>query len=330
MTHATIGSMDANELWIEEVSLPTLGAYLEACAAHPTGDLYDLSEYAGFSPRTGRKAIAILVALGLVKSLDSERYVITADGVHRGMESDERAQVIRRALLGFRPFEMLIEGFSYGESIDDAVRKTASLLGLPQGAAPNLKLLLKWGVDLGILEQRNGSLGLVAELSPSATEGMGSLSAEDVESEARARLFNARRLGRDANNYLDETDRWLLAEALLTYESDPRGSINASGQALEDFLREIAEDHGLSADARKASGAGQLANMLYSKDVIHNHHQKMVDAAATIRNTTAHRKDKKTLAPWELTPGGAFAALSMTLTAIRSIYHYVKDGRQTI
>jgi hypothetical protein len=56
----------------------------------------------------------------------------------------------------------------------------------------------------------------------------------------------------------------------------------------------------------------------------------MVDSVATIRNATAHRKDKKTLQPWELTPFGAFAALSMTLTAVRSIYLYVNTGRQTI
>ena len=158
----------------------------------------------------------------------------------------------------------------------------------------------------------------------------GALAPEDVESEAKARLFNARRLGRDVHDLLDETDRSLLADSLLKHASDPRASVSASGQAIEDFLRHVADDRGLGSEARKKSGAGQLANLLYTNGVIHNHQQKLVDAAATTRNATAHRKDKKTLAPWELTPFGAFSALAMTLTAIRSIYMYVNDGSQTI
>ena len=39
------------------------------------------------------------------------------------------------------------------------------------------------------------------------------------------RLYNARSLGRDANNYLDETDRELLAAGLLTHETNPRKSV---------------------------------------------------------------------------------------------------------
>lgn len=310
--------------------VPTLGAFLEACAAHPTDDLADLSEFAGFSPSTGKRALPTLESLALVGRDDSGRYIATADGVHRGMDAVAREQVIRRALLGYRPFEMLVEGLALGEDVHDAIRKTLRLLDLPQSQAAKLRVLLRWGDDLGIVEHANGRVKLRAELSTVATDAMGPVSAEDIESEARARLFNARRLGRDATNYLDETDRALLAEAVLMYTSEPRKSIDASGQALEDFLREVANDHGLAAQAKKANGASQVANVLYTNGVINSHHQKIVEAPATMRNATAHRKDKRTLKPWELTPGGAFAALSMTLTAIRSIHHYVKSGRQTI
>ncbi|MGH3111244.1 MAG: hypothetical protein ACRDQT_10045 [Gaiellaceae bacterium] len=223
-----------------------------------------------------------------------------------------------------------MEGLVLGEEPDVAIRKTLRLLGLPQSEAPKLRTLLRWGEDLGIVESENGRVKLVAELEPGVVEVAGQLSAEDVESEAKARLFNARRLGRDANNYLDETDRALLADALLTHESDARGSIDSSGQALEDFLREIADDKALGQEAGKRNGAGQLADMLRMNGVIHSHHQKLVDAPAAMRNTAGHRKDKKTLTPWELTSDGAFAAHSMTLTAIRSIYHYTKTGRQVI
>lgn len=310
--------------------VPTLGAFLEACATHPTDDLADLSEFAGFSISTGKRAIPTLESFSLVTRDGSGRFVSTADGVRRGMDAEARDQVIRRGLLGFRPFELLVEGLALGEDVDVTVRKTLRLLDLPQSEASKLRMLLNWGEDLRVLERENGRVRLIAELSPAAVDATGHVSSEDVESEAKARLFNARRLGRDANHYLDETDRGLLAEALLSAGSDPRKSVDASGQAMEDFLREVANEKGLGQQTRKLNGAGQLANLLASNVVIHSHHQKMVDAAATMRNATAHRKDKKTLTPWELTEGGAFTAHAMTLTAIRSIHHYASNGRQTI
>ena len=326
----TICAVLGSTLRLAEVPVATLGAFLEACAAHPTDDLGDLSEFAGFSRSTGRKAVPTLESLALVKRDGSGRFAATTEGVRRGMDVAVRDQLIRRGLLGYRPFEMLVEGLALGEEPDVAIRKTLRLLELPQSDAPKLRTLLRWGEDLGILESENGRVKLIAELEPDAVEAVGSLAPGDVESEAKARLFNARRLGREANNYLDETDRALLADALLKHESDPRGSIDSSGQALEDFLREVAGDKGLGQQAGKLNGAGQLADMLRVNAAIHSHHQKMVEGAATLRNATAHRKDKKTLAPWELTPGGAFAAHAMTLTAIRSIHYYAKNGRQTI
>jgi hypothetical protein len=322
--------MVASTLRLGEVPISTLGAFMEACAAHPNSDLEDLAAFAGFSPSTARKALPALVTLGILDRQADGSFSVSVEGVARGMSEATKEQILRRALLGFRPFEMLIEGIALGESETVATRKTRLLLDLPESDASKLQTLIRWAVDLGILRSEDGTTALVPEFQPQTSDELGALSAADVESEAKARLFNARRLGRDANNYLDEIDRSLLAEALLKYESDPRDSADASGQAIEDFLRHVAADRGLGKEAGKASGAGQLANLLFAQGVIHNHQQKLVDAVATTRNATAHRKDKKTLTPWELSPFGAFSALAMTLTAIRSIYLYVQNGKQAI
>lgn len=322
--------MATSPLRLNEVPVSTLGAFMEAAAAHRTSDLGQLAGFAGFSSSTARKAVPTLETLGILKHEDTGPYTVTVDGVARGISDQAKEQIIRRALLGHRAFGLLIEGIALGEGKRDAIRKALLILGLPEADAPKMELLLRWASDLNIVESLNGELRLVPELSVERADELGELTQEDVESEAKARLFNARRLGRDAHNYLDETDRNLLVDSLLKHESDPRTSINASGQAIEDFLRHIADDRELGSEAGRKSGAGQLANLLYMNGVIHSHQQKLVDAAATIRNATAHRKDKKTLAPWELTPFGAFSTLAMTLTAIRSIYRYVNDGSQTI
>lgn len=322
--------MAPSAIRVSAVPVATLGAFMEACAVHATDDLQEIADYAGFSASTARRAIPSLETLGIVARRDDGSHSVVADNVTRGMTPEAQAQIITRALLAFRPFELVIEGIALGERAEDAIRKARLVLGLPDGDTAKFQILLKWGVDLEILESTADGVQLVAGLSPEKADELGPLATDDVESEAKARLFNARQLGRDANHYLDEVDRGLLADALLKYRSDARKSIDASGQALEDFLRHVADDNGLGAEARKASGAGQLANLLYSKGVIHNHQQKMVDAVATIRNATAHRKDKKTLTPWELTSFGAFSAFVGTLTTIRSIHLYVTKGKQTI
>ena len=211
-----------------------------------------------------------------------------------------------------------------------AARKTALLLEVDDGHTERLNILLGWGADLGILESGDNGYKLIAELDARNVREVDGISADDVESEAKARLHNARRLGRRANNYLDEVDRQLLADALLEHETRPRKSVEDSGQAFEDFLRELASDNGLAAEAKKANGAGQLASLLYTRGLIHSHHQKLADAISTPRNATAHKKDKKTLTPWEITPLGAFSTHSMTLTVIRSIYEYTTNRKQTI
>jgi hypothetical protein len=317
-------------LRIERVPVQTLAAFMEAVAVHPTDDVADIAEFAGFSAKTGSRALPSLETLGIVERDANGVYRVKAEGVSRGMSLDAAALVLRRALQGFRPFEMLAEGLALGENSATAARKAALLLDIDDRHMERLDVLLGWGADLGILTNGDGGYKLAAELQPSAIEEVGGISTADVESEAKARLYNARRLGRDANNYLDEVDRQLLADALLEHETKPRKSVEDSGQALEDFFRELAADNGLDADAKKMNGAGQLANLLYTKGLIHSHHQKLADAVSTPRNATAHKKDKKTLTPWEITPPGAFSAQSMTLTVIRSIYEYTANRKQTI
>lgn len=315
------------------VPIGTLAAFLEACAAHPSPDIEAVARFAGFSAATAKRALTSLETLGLVSHGSDGGDGIwraTADGVVRGMKKESAALVIRHALQGFRPFEALCEGLAIGEDAATASRKAALALGLNDVSSKRLAILLRWGADLGILEDGDDGLLLRPELKPGALPGAPFLTAADLESEARARLYDASHLGRDANNYMDETDRKLLADALLAYDTQPRDSVENTGQAVEDFLREVAGDKGLVSEAGKLNGIGQLANLLHTKGVIHSHHQKLADAVSTMRNAAAHRKDKKTMTPWTITPLAAFSVHSTALTAIRSIHKYVTSGGQIL
>lgn len=318
------------DLRVQDVPPRTLLSFLEATAVHPGQGLESVSSFAGFSVSTARKALPTLESLELVERDAEGHYNATSpSGVHRGMAEDEGLALLRRALLGYRPFGALLEGLALGEPVAIASRKAGLLLGLGDGTAVSSKfdVLVRLGSTLGILDP-DGSIA--AEYEPGDDADAIVLMAKDVESEAKARLFVAKWLGRSVHNALDDTDRQLLCDALLKYRIDPRKSVEAAGQALEDYLREIADAKDLAAEAKKLNGAGQLANLLVNKGLLHSHQQKLAEAVSTVRNATSHRKDKKTMKAWTITEHGAFSTFVCALTAIRSIGEYTTNGRQTI
>jgi hypothetical protein len=319
-----------HDLRVHDVPAATLLAFLEATAVHSGQDIEAVSSFAGFSVSTARKALPTLESLVLVERDAEGHYTATrAYGVHRGMSEEEGLAVLRRALLGYRPFGALLEGLALGEPVGTASRKAGLLLGFGNGGAVSSKfdVLVRLGSTLGILNQ-DGSIAREYDADDDADAIV--LTAEDVESEAKARLFIAKWLGRSVHNALDETDRQLLCDALLKYRIEPRKSVDAAGQALEDYLREIAGANALAAEAKKLNGAGQLANLLVNEGVLHSHHQKLADAVSTVRNATSHRKDKKTMKAWTITEHGAFSMFVCALTAIGAIGEYTTNGRQTI
>jgi hypothetical protein len=304
--------------------------FLEATAAHPGADIAGIASFAGRSVSTAKKAMPALEELNLISRNANGTYNCLVTEVRRGMDDSAARRIFRHALLQFRPFELFIEGINLGESVPEAARKTRLLLRLETSEEANFDILVRWARELGILNVDGGVVELAAEIRVQPGEELAIISTGDLLSEAKVRLYISGKLSRDVFNSLDEVDRHLLAEAALEYRTNPRTSVEHSGQAIEDLLREIAENKGLSIEAKRCNGAGQLASLLCSKSILHGHHQHFIDGLGAARNATAHRKDKKTLIPWDITDTGAFWAFLGALAVIRSIFFYVHEGKQTL
>jgi hypothetical protein len=318
------------DLRIADASVETLLRVIEAIASHPHTEQSAIARFAGIGGSTGTRALGALQALGLAERDEAGRYLSRAAEARRGLGEVDGRELLRQALIVYRPFELLCEGLALGEHRNDAVRKATVLLGIDDREWSKYPLLEKWGVELGLLEvDAVKGLRLAAAVLPSASPGP-ILRAADTESVMKARLWIAARIGRDAFNFIEEQDRTLLATAVHTIQTDPPDSVEKSGQALENFLREVASSRGLAVEAAKMNGAGQLASFLISKGLIHSHQQKLVDAVSSLRNAKAHHKDKKTLAPWKITDHGALAAVITSLTAIHSIYQSLENGNQIL
>lgn len=313
-----------------DVSVSSLCAVLEAAAANPGADLDAIAKFSGYGRRTAREALWSLVTLNLVVDNGDGTYNASESGISRGMGEEAFRMQVAGGLLSFRPFEAICEGLAYNEPSDLAMKRATVRLAIEEQDEPRLLILLKWAQDLGLVIFADGKWLLSKGIDTGAQETLSLLSPEDIESEAKARLFIARRLGRDAYGFLDFADRGLLARSLLEIHSDPGQAVEDTSKALEDYLREVCNDRGLSDKAKKLNGPSQLANMMVAEGLIHGHQSKLVDSVSAVRAAKAHKKDKKTLAPWVITDHGAFATTMLTLTAIRCLHEYVYGGRQLI
>lgn len=329
--YTEIDTLTVSNLHITSVSVTMLMRVLEATSVHPHINRDRIAEFAGAGKSTTDRALVSLQTLGLVGRDTDGRYVCTSDKVRRGSGEEVLRQILRQALIRYRPFEAVCEGLALGESLDTACKRASVLLEIDfQKDQDKFSTLVKWAKELRILEEQDEETKLALDGDFESQIDQNILSAEDLESEVKARLYVAGRLGRAAYNSIDEAERELLAQALLNYKIDPSLSVEKSGQVVEDFLRGIANQHGFSQEARKSNGAGQLASLLVSRNVIHNHQQKLVEAVGTLRNAKAHHKDKKTLSPWEITHISSFTAFIAAIAVIYSIHEFLTTRRQIL
>jgi len=309
------------------VPLPTLRNVLRSCAIHKGAGTELIARACSVGNGTATKALIVLSDFGLVLG-DGSSWTCASPMLGRASSDSAVDAAIREALLAYRPFESICEGLIAGESFDQAARHTAVAFDLNKQAEGSLSLLVQWGIELGILT--NGDPVSLSDDLQAGVDSLAAMPVTSVSSTAETRLYISTLLGRDAFDELDEVDRGLIVSAVQKCDSDPAASVEASGQALEDHLREVCILNGFGQEASKFNGAGQLGGLLRQHNLIHSHHVKLIDAASMLRNAKAHKKDKQTVAPWNITPLGARTAFGATTLAIKSIHDWISNKRQIL
>lgn len=209
--------MSSTVIRISSVSVSMLMRILEATAAHPNADVDNVAEYAGTGNSTAARALSSLQDLGLVRREEAGQFVCNSADVRRGMDEGTLQQIIRRALIAYRPFEAVCEGLALDESLDIATRKASALLGISQGDQKKLDILIRWAKTLNILEEDDaGEVTLFLDSGFRRQVEQHIITAEDVESEVKARLYVAGKLGRQAYNVLDEAEKACSLRLCLT------------------------------------------------------------------------------------------------------------------
>lgn len=284
---------------------------------------YDkISEGIGTKTRKAREAIK---AAGELKLLDiSDKFVPASH--------DEQRLLFRKALQSFEPFIDFIMFLEKGNDPYEAARKVRSIFGVERNTEDVLWVLREWGSFAGILSEDNYKL--IDEFKALKQSSVSKLLLE-VDNELRAKLYLRKILG-DAIKHLTDEENSLI-KAILNIQKDPRTSIQTAGEALEDYLREIAKIRDV--DVSKQNGILQIAEALRKSGVIAGKHVQVLkglqvfldrdifEEFSAFRNMAHHGKDKKEMRKWELSEELALSYIIQVLLCIKSLYYYVVEDK---
>jgi hypothetical protein len=292
----------------------------------------ELARYSGKSEAYTDSAVLVARQLGMIYKLDEGGYAVTQEckGDLEGVSTVAK-EVFRKYLQRYQPFLSFMTFVTRGNTSDDAARKVSVIYSFGEKSEFIRKLFERWGIAIGVLgkDPRKGVVPLVSQVEID-TEQVERIR-KALDSEISAKIYLSERLGDEAFKYLHHDEIEELTTAIQKFPNDMRAAIESAGRAYEDFLRRLAQDHRVSVSKRR--GIIEVANALRATskgiELIHDKHLRMSHFIGTIRTAAAHSKEAKTMERWELTPEAALEVVLVTLSAIRSVYSYVKHGTLT-
>lgn len=299
--------------------LQTIGALNDLTKAYPK----EIAFHCNLNEATSRKALLNLKVLGLSAKGDEGSFYLTPS--EEKLSCRERKKLLKKYLQNYRPFELFCELLLRGETIEDAKRKTISMLKWSERNPSDLNPLIKMGKDLGLLIKKDDSYSIAKNITRKIKKIKKHFSVK-LKSEFEIGLYISNRVTSECFQFLGKPERERLIAAFTTADSDSEKSCENSGKALENFLRIIMDRE--KKPHSKFNGVLQLANEMVRIGLIHPKQKELCASINSIRITSAHDRDKLTNKPWKKTPQIAYDMFSLTLSTMRSIFLFWKNKKQ--
>jgi hypothetical protein len=140
----------------EPARLDSLFVALDAIAWMDRPTSGQVAQFAGIDPRTAGKLLKNAIQIGLVE-LVSNGYALTLPYPYKG-SSEQKKAVVREALVRLPLLTSLRQFVRLGDSLETALRKSATISGINPFVASDLNPLVEWANSLNALRP-----GLVAE-----------------------------------------------------------------------------------------------------------------------------------------------------------------------
>ncbi len=311
------------EYSIPEITAEAICSCIEALEKK-VGNLKYISKYINKTETYARRAVLMGSQLNLIQ-LNGKQYQLTTFASALIKRTDGSSIIVfQEALFNYRPYIQFIEYISKGETKDEAIRKTIVVYNVSNDS----KIVTK--------TFNNFSKFLKIDLSPEKlTEIFQEKRDYDkinkilatVKKKFQAQLLISDKLGQECFNYINDAERALFVNSIIKANSHPRNAIDDAAGSFESFLRRVGDKKKI--DLSKANGIDELGQVLGSKKnkIILIEHGKMCAFISAFRNPSTHKINKISLKHWEVNNDTGIGIILLILTAIRSIYSYVFNGK---
>jgi len=272
----------------------------------------------------------IIVCLQLqILQKDGQNYIVHSkyrDAVKRA-DKDDLTVFFREALQDYPPFLMYADFLSNGYSSQESASMARGIMQISSGLNVVEKVLRIWGTDAGLIIKDGDKFYI-----PKAEKGLPANYVKDLlealDSEFQTKMFLINTLSPEVYSCLttlglDITD---LAKALISYEADPKQSMEKALSFFEAFLSKFGLDIGINVQGK--NGVNALVNELFISKKILKNQQHVGNGLGGCRNISAHGVDSETGNEWNVTPQASLSSMLMIPVAIRSFYLYVKKQEQ--
>src|SRR5712692_6575902 len=255
------------------VSVDLIMDAVEACSLSTrTLSLRNLVAYTRNSERAVREAAKAATWLGLMQRMEGGYVAASTVRGEFPAGSEKKMLLFRQHLQRKNAFIQFATFLIYGEPPVSAAAKVRVLYDMSIDSETIFKLFTSWGKSTGLFEEDHEGLRLrpeyrVSELPLEYLDGL----KEALGSDMRARVFVARKLSDEAFSLIPEAGIERAVRALRGIESDPRNSVEDAGELVEDYLRQKAKTHGLS--ATEASGIGGVLGILARGGKVTSEHE---------------------------------------------------------
>jgi len=142
---------------------------LDAMAWLDLPDVQRIAQFAGIDSRTAGKLLKNCLTVGIVQTATEGCYALSLPYPYKGSQEQKRA-VVREALVRMPMMKHLRQFMSLGDTMDTALRKAATVIGVNNFDPKSFAPLMKWAKQLDVLEPTLVAEDLVDQAVQTKTE----------------------------------------------------------------------------------------------------------------------------------------------------------------
>lgn len=133
------------------VKIDALFPVLDALAWLELPSMPQVSQFAGIDPRTTGKLLKNCLTIGVVQRTATDTHTLALPYPYKG-SAEQKTAVIREALVRLPLMRYLRQFMALGDTVDVALRKAATVVGIENYNSKAFDPLMKWATQLRVLD----------------------------------------------------------------------------------------------------------------------------------------------------------------------------------